>query len=265
VFSLLPIFILVALGWSLRVEVPQHEPLRAHSLAQFSAVFLRCLSWPWVDSGCLWPILQAPLVWLVAEVFRRRTPPAPVERFLLGLGLLAVLHAAAVAYTRGAGLFESRPLSRYQDPLLLGVAANFFILLRFSAHSRPGRIATLLWSGTLLAGLLTLTTTNLSLHLPFKRHQDAISLTQGRAYLATNDPMVFTQEPAQATLHPNIAVVQRVLDDPQLRRVLPREFSDEKARPPWVIEYSPWLTLLSTSGLIFMAIKCSRPVKPEQG
>ena len=194
----------------------------------------------------------------MVEVLRRRTPPTPMVRFILGLGLLAALHAAAVAYTRGAGLFESRPLSRYQDPLLLGAAANLFILLRFAAPSRPGRIAALLWTGH---PARQPSRPDDPLHLPFKRHQDAISLAQVRAYLATNDPTVFTQEMPQATLHPNIAVVQRVLDDSQLHRVLPREFSDEKVRPPWLIECSPWLTLLGAVALLWVAIKFVRPIK----
>lgn len=260
-YSLLALLIIVVLGWSLRVAVPQHEPLRAHSLVQFSAVFFRCLSWPWVDSGWFWLVLQAPLGWLAVNLFRRRMRPDAMENFILGLGLLAALHAAAVAYTRGAGLLEARPLSRYQDPLLLGMVANLFVLLRFAGSSRPGRIAALLWSGTLLAGLLTLTTTNLSLHLPFKRYQDTASLAQVRAYLTTHDAAVFSQEQQRATLHPNVAVVQRVLDDPQLRQVLPREFFDANTRPPWLVEYSPWLLLLCATGLIFVVCRCARPAK----
>lgn len=260
----LPLFALllpVALGVVLRVEVPLHEPLHAHSLGQFCAVFFRCLSWPWVDSPWSWLVLQAPLAWLAVNTLRRRTSLTSGERFVLGLGLLAVLHAAAVAYTRGAGLFEARPLSRYQDPLLLGVTANLFVLLKFAVKPRPGRIAALLWTGSLLTGLLMLTTTNLSLHLPFKRYQDSASLAQVRAYLTTNDASVFTQEQPEATIHPNIAVVKQVLDDPPLRRILPREFFDEKVRPPWLIEYSPWLALLSAIGLILAASKSNRPVK----
>ncbi len=236
VLSLFALMILVALGWSLRIEVPLHEPLHAHSVGQFGSVFFRCLSWPWVDSGWIWLFLQAPLVWLVAELFRRRTIPTPVERLLLGLGLLTMLHAAAVAYSRGAGLLESRPLSRYQDPLLIGATTNLCILLVYAAANRQGRIATLLWTGLMLTGLLTLTTTNLSFHLPFKRAHDQASLAQIRTYLADHDASVFPSAQKITMLHPNTTVVQSVLDDPQLGRVLPREFSDATVRPPWLIE-----------------------------
>lgn len=256
VLPLLALLLLVALGSTLRVEVPLHEPLRAQSPAQFCAVLFRCLSWPWVDSNWLWLVLALPWLWFTTNVLRRKTPPDAMERFILGLGLLTALHAAAVAYSRAAGLPGFRPLSRYQDPLVLGVIANLLVLLRLAGQNRSGRIAAILWSGTLLAGLLTLTTTNLSLHLPFKRIRDTAGLAQIRSYLTTNDAAVFVPVLHMPPLHPNITVVQRVLDDPQLRRVLPREFFDEKVRPPWLIEYSPWLTLLSATALILAAIKC---------
>ena len=257
-FTSVVVLVLVILGRALQVEAPQHAPLHAHTLEQFRAVFFRCLSWPWVESSWLWLFLQAPLLWFTATLIRRRTPPNAIDQFALGLGLLAVLHAAAVAYSRGAGLVDARPLSRYQDPLLLGVAANLFILLKFAAQGRTARIFALFWAGIFLAGLLTLTTTNFSLHLPFKRAQNTANLSQIRSYLATHDAAVFSQDRTSSLLHPDSAVVRRVLDDSQLRQVLPAEFSDHSARPPWLIAYSPWLTPLSAFALLLIAIQCAR-------
>jgi hypothetical protein len=51
-----------------------------------------------------------------------------------------------------------------------------------------------------------------------------------------------------APLHPDPRVVQRVLDDPVLRPVLPVEFSDPAARLPVIVTRAPWLTLLATAG-----------------
>jgi hypothetical protein len=242
----------------LRVEVPFHAPLRAHTAMQFGAVFARGLAWPWVNSGWLWLFMQAPLLWFTGRLIQQRRALTIPERLALGLGLLAALHAAAVAYSRGGGLIEARPLSRYQDVLVLGVAANFFLLLQLAAANRTVRIATLGWTGLLLAGLLTLTTTNLSLHLPYKRAQDTASLAEVRAYLATGDATVFTRDPEHTGPHPDPAVVRRVLDDPYLRKILPAELSDPSARPPWVITWSPWLVLLSGSWLIVAALRCGR-------
>ena len=261
-WGLLAVLALVILGWFLRVEVPQHETLRAHSLTQFGAVFVRCLGWPWVNSSWLWLVMQAPLVWFIAHLIRRRSPLNGGERLALGLGLLAGLHAVAVACSRGAGLVEARPLSRYQDPLLLGVAANLFVLLQFVPLRLSGRIAALVWSGILLAGLIPLTATNLSVNLPFKRAQDDASLAQVRSYLSAHDATVFTRDPEFTGPHPDPAVVRRVLDDPLLRPLLPVEFSKTSSHPPGLIALGPWLALVGSVLLLGVAIGYFRPTKP---
>ena len=149
--------------------------------------------------------------------------------------------------------------------MLLSTTANLFILLKLAVNHRTGRIVALIWSGLLLSGLLTLTTFDLTTHLVIKRAQQASGLEQVRTYLTTHDAQALRPEIEVFRLYPDLAVVQRVLDDPILLEKLPREFFDTKVRPPWLIEYSPWLTLLSAGWLIFIAIKCGRPVKPEQG
>jgi hypothetical protein len=257
-FGLVATGMLIVAGFLLQAKAPQHDSLHAGNAAQFFSVFFRCLSWPWVDSAWLWVVLQAPLLWFAAALASRRVAATRTNRFAIGLGLLAVLHAAAVAYSRGAGLVDARPLSRYQDPLILGVAANLIILLEFAPIRSVGRICAFIWSGTLLAGLLTLTTANLLLHLPFKRAQSETGLTQTRSYLAHRDPAVLIPKIPALAVHPNPAVMQEVLDDPELRAVLPREFFDSSARPPWLIEYSPWLVMLSSAGLLLVAAKYRR-------
>ncbi len=257
-FGLLATGLLIGAGFLLQAKAPQHDPLHAGNAAQFFPVFFRCLSWPWVDSAGLWLVLQAPLLWLAVGFVRRRVIPTPAVRFAFGLGLLAVLHAAAVAYSRGAGLVDARPLSRYQDPLILGVAANLLVLLEFTPTRSIGRICAFIWTGTLLAGVLTLTTTNLSLHLPFKRAQSESSLSQIRSYVAHHDPAVLIPKIPALAAHPNPAVMQEVLDDPKLQAVLPREFFDSSIHPPWLVEFSPWLVIPSIVGLLLTAAKCGR-------
>lgn len=214
----------LVLGVALRVHQPAHDPLAAQTPAQFLAVFTRCLSWPWVNSPWAWLVLQAPLAVLALRALRQRTIPSALDRLAFALGMLVVLHAAAVAYTRAAGLPESRPLSRYQDPLLPGVAAQLYALLRLVAHSpRIGRPAALGWAGIVAAGLLALTTTNLSLNLPFKRAQNQVGLTAIRAYLTTRDPSALAIEPVTLAPHPDLVGLRALLDDPRLQPLLPRE------------------------------------------
>lgn len=269
------IALVLALGFALRVAAPHHDSLHARSIGQFLAVFTRCLSWPHVDSAWWWIAMQAPLATLCVLRWRARAPLSSAERFAVALAAFAMLQAAAVAYSRGAGLFESRPLSRYQDPLLLGVAAQLFAAVQLAAEcGRRVRLALLGWSALALGGLVQLTATNLSLHLPFKRAQDHASLAQVRAYLNTGDASVFSRESPFAGPHPDPAEVIRVLDDPVLRPVLPAAFRDDEA-PPWLIRRAPTLTLAALLMLVTAFAVSSRhgskrphapvPAKPGAG
>jgi hypothetical protein len=243
-------------GLLLFVEPDRQTGLHAHGVAQFYAVFARCLGWPHVDSPVLWLVMQAPLVVLIVARWRRGESLDATERLALGLVIFAVLQAAAVARNRGASLLDARPLSRYQDPLLLGAAAQWFVALRLAAnYARNGRLLAIVWAAAAAFGLLTLTTTNLSLNLPYKRAQDAASLTQIRSYLAAHDASVFTRDPLFPGPHPNPQVVERVLDDPLLRPVLPAIFFSEQPESasgakPWLIEHGALFTLMAFVALL---------------
>lgn len=110
--GLLGVLAIVVLGWILRVNAPQHASMHAHSITEFAAVLARSLASPWVNSNWVWLITQAPIFWFAGNAFLRRRPPDALKQLALGLALLAGLHAAAVAYSRGAGLPDGRPLSR---------------------------------------------------------------------------------------------------------------------------------------------------------
>lgn len=255
--ALLALGALVAAGFMLRVDAPHHAVLHARTLDEFWATFSRCLAWPCVNHGGMLLILQAPLAWLALRRWRAHTPLDTAERCAFALGLLALLHAAAIAYGRAAGLPEHRPLSRYQDPLLLGATAQLFALIRLA----PPRSLLLVWSGILGVGLMALMTTNLTLHLPYKRAQDRAALTALRHYLTTGDAAAFTASATEKILHPPDApTVQRTLDDPKLRALLPADLRTNTSQPPpWIIRHAAVLTalaaLLFTSALVSLAVR----------
>lgn len=230
---------IMAAGLALRVNAPHHASLHARSVEQFWEVFARGLSWPHVNSAWAWLGMQFPLVWLCIRRWRSpsdATLTAP-ERCACALAAFAALQAAAVAYTRGAGLPEFRPLSRYQDPLLLGATAQLYAAARLAIEAgRPGRLILIGWSSLALMGLITLTTTQLSLNLPFKRNQTREGLAQIRTYLQTSESSVFAQGASVGGPDSNATEITRVLSDPVLRPVLPREFHDDVPRP-WLIAH----------------------------
>lgn len=250
-----------ALGLVLHVAPPQHAALRAQDLERFLGVLARGLGWPHVESGWLWIVAQLPLVVLVTIRWRRRVPLDGAERAALGLVAFSWLNAAAIAYSRGGGLPELRPLSRYQDPLLLGAAGHLFAALRLMDLGRPGRLLALGWSAAMIAGLIALTTTNLTLNLPYKRAQDAAGLRQIRTYLATGDAAALAADPPQFALHPDPQAVQRALDDPVLRPRLPKTFFDAPDAPtpkPAVVAHGRALFIASLLVLLGTLIVAGR-------
>lgn len=257
-WQLVILAVVLSAGAALQVTVSAHAPLRAASAQQFCSVLLHALAWPWVDTPVLALVVQAPGLWLLGQLVRTRRFPNAGERLLLALLLWSWLHAAAIAWSRGAGLPDGRPLSRYQDPLVVGAVAQCVILLRLVAATPRARIPALLWGGCLLAGLLLLTTHVLSVNLPPKRRQDRDALAAVRAYLTTGDAAAFTATPAVASaLHPDPAVVRRVLDDPVLRPRLPREFTADQP-PPWLVRHGAWLLALAAA-VLPVAARLRRP------
>ncbi len=234
---------------------PQHSVFHAGSVTNFFAVLAHCLAWPWVNNGLCFLVMQLPLVWLALTRWRQKIALAPIERCTLALGIVGFLQAAAIAYSRGGVLPEFRPLSRYQDPLLLGFVGQLAAtIILFSSRTRFIRMAGLIWCAVAMAGLITLTETNFTLNLPFKRAQDRANLAIVRTYAATHDPVAFTSDPNFSGPHPNPRVVQHVIDDPLLRSTLPAEIlapeSQGSAQLSWPIRHSAGLT--AASGLLLL-------------
>lgn len=256
----------LAAGVALQVTVPAHAALRAADATQFLSVFLHALAWPWIDTPALALAMQAPACWLLFRLARSRRLPDGGERLLLALLLWSWLHAAAIAFSRGAGLPEGRPLSRYQDPLVVGVVAQCAILLRLVAATPRARIPGLLWGGCLLAGLLLLSTQVLSVNLPHKRRQDRAALAAVRAYLSTGDFAAFAAAPAVASaLHPDPAVVRQVLDDATLRPRLPREFIGDQS-PPWLVRHgAPVMALAAALLALTPRLRLRTRFRPQTG
>lgn len=239
-------------GIMISANAAHHAPLHAKSLSQFWTVLSRCLAWPYVQAGGIaFLAMQAPLPVLVALRWRGGAALTSSERAAVMIALHAGLSAAAVAYSRGAGLIDAVPLSRYQDALILGSAAQLFAVLGIARlHGRSGRLAAIGWITLLLAGLIAITTDNLTRHLPFKQAQDEASLIMVRSYAATGDPKVFSSMPGMQSPNPtHPAFVAVVMANPTIKPYLPAELSQPQGtplNPPWLIRHARLLALIST-------------------
>jgi hypothetical protein len=221
--ALVLIGLVVAVGIALQVHATHHDPLQPRTVAQFLSVLLHCLAWPNVNRAFWAIVMLLPLSWWMLDHFRHSRPLGPLARCALALGVFALLHAAAVAYSRGAGLMDDRPLSRYQDPLLLGISAQAFAGLALARdRGLRGRLALMGWLTALALGLVTLTETNLSLNLPYKRAHDAASVANLQDYAVTHDATLLHRTFGLAEPPENPELMRQILDEPRLRAVLPQ-------------------------------------------
>jgi hypothetical protein len=192
--------VLVALGLALRVEVPHHRALMAHSIIQFLISLGKYLAWPWIVVPPFALFNMLPLSLLAWFYLRERQARLPAEEIVLGIGLWAVLQAAATAYARGAQEF---PQWRYMDSTCFVMITNalsiVLLLRRFHAANPRTRALSLVifsvWGIACAAGLSLLSLRALSLDLPERRFYFRCQLQNMRAFMATGDIRVFDNKP----------------------------------------------------------------------
>lgn len=121
-------------GAATLVDVPGHAVLRAQDLPAFIRALEVVLSWPFAPAWGTASLLWAPWLALVGSVliFRRRVPPPWrwSDTVVAGLGAWVLLQAAAVAYSRGAGMEQLG--SRYGELVALGLVVNAYGVWRLA-------------------------------------------------------------------------------------------------------------------------------------
>lgn len=228
--------LIIAAGWMLRVEVPGHEPLKAHSLGEFIVSFWRACQWPTRSFIMFAVVAWTPWAWLVTRIWRAGRAANQRERVVAAAGAWVLLQYAAAAYARGAGgtADSGWPANRYMDTEALGLIVNAVVLVLFFTTPLP-RVAR--WAGLVFTALwVALLTHGLSDHLP-KSFNDLPTLAREmrrdelvtRAYLASNDPALLKRE--EILPYPGAdgfafrieAPVIRALMPPSVRTPLPLE------------------------------------------
>jgi hypothetical protein len=190
--------VIVVVGLALKVEVPHHNVLKAHSALQFLNSLGKFLAWPWIvippwALGNMLPL--GLLCWLY---LRNPQTRGPAEEMVLVLGLWAVLNALAGAYARGA---QQYPQWRYMDltcyvaitnALALGVLGTRHLQrLPWKQYFRSGAG---LWAAACLLGLVALDYRAFTVDIPQRVKFERMQMLTTRAYAATGDPAVLHVE-----------------------------------------------------------------------
>ncbi len=239
-----------ALGLGLRVEVPHHRQLMAHSITSFLVALGEYLAWPWIVVPAFAVFNMFPLVALAWFGLRDPRPRIPAEELVLAVGFWAALQAAATAFARGAQAF---PQWRYMDyTCFLMVANAYSIVLLVGHHIHASRLrrfwysAFVCWGVANAAGLALLNLRAWHVDIPERQLISRAQLQNTRAYLATGNIEVLDRKPkpqlplyegdplAPQPLHVGEKLV-KYINNPWVRRILPASVRDPLPVVPQVI------------------------------
>lgn len=197
----------LGLGLALRVEVPHHRVLMAHSLTEFLISLGDYLAWPWIVVPPFAVFNLFPVLLLGWFYLRERQARMPAEELILALGLWVVFQALASAYARGAQLY---PQWRYMDATCFVMVTNCLsiavLMRRHLGGTRRKKAAWLgifiLWGVACATGLALLSLRAWGFDIPERQFYSRCQLQNTRAYMATEDIRVFDGKPkAQIPLY----------------------------------------------------------------
>lgn len=193
-------FVWMGLGLALRVEVPHHRVLMAHSVTEFLISLGDYLAWPWIVVPPFAVFNLFPVLLLGWFYLRERQARMPAEELILALGLWVVFQAAASAYARGAQLY---PQWRYMDATCFVMVTNCLsiavLMRRHLGDTRRKKVAWLavfiLWGIACATGLALLSLRAWGFDIPERQFYSRCQLQNTRAYMATEDIRVFDGKP----------------------------------------------------------------------
>jgi hypothetical protein len=226
-------FGVIVVGLAMKVEVPFHQVLKAHSLTQFLVFLGKCLAWPWIVLPLFAIFNQFPLLLLAWVYWRDEQARSTAEELVLTLGLWGGLQAVAMAVARGAYVY---PQWRYMDSLCFIMVANALSLaLLATRHQnrlplrRYFRPCTGLWVLASSVGIVLLCDRAWQVDIPLRVMHQGQQLFTTRAYLATGERKYLETREKEYLIRwatpsepqDNPAATIRMLNQPHMRELLP--------------------------------------------
>ncbi len=214
--------IIALLGLATRVEVEANRVLRPDSFGELIEATLCFAGFPAREEPAMAFVVWSPaLVWGLA-LLRRKGTWSGDERFLATFALFVLLHAPAIALTRGG--FSLDPSSRYFDILSLGLVVNGLAALSMLRRGSRER-----WRWALLAswivaagwGIQDRAAESIERQLPGVAARGKEQERRLRGYLQTGDPQYLAAAPRLHIPFPDPAYLQAQLDDAFVRSILP--------------------------------------------
>jgi hypothetical protein len=204
-------------GWMLKTTVTGHEPLKAHTGAQFIQGFLEVLAWPGIASFPWSLVLFVPAIAFTIRWLRPRQPSAE-ETTLAALLLWAILQCLATTYARGGG--GTLLSSRYFDLFAVNVALGWVCLCRI-VSGRVRFAGATVWLAIATIGLVQESQQHWRDFVLPLQDRNLRQQANVRDFLRTGDSSHLLNKPSGDIPYPNgEALIQR-LASPAIRNAMP--------------------------------------------
>ncbi|GAB2772858.1 hypothetical protein GCM10027275_14750 [Rhabdobacter roseus] len=223
-FILLLVLMAALAYWTMPYNMG-HQALRAENATEFMEAVIRVMAWPFSEDNLRYGVMWLPALVALPMLLGRRLM-GKTDLLMLGCLVWTAMQGMALAYGRGHNLLHLPP--RYTDFLLLGLAANTWFVLRAPEvlGDRTGtrwglRFAALFFICALLNSYKKHTKNDHKIMR--KEHEIRLIQTENvEAYLKAGDPSVL-DKPGFQIPYPDHKRLQHMLDDPGLRKVLPKK------------------------------------------
>lgn len=216
--------ILAATGYLILPHIEANQVYRAKNLADLTHALRYILSWPgegsWLVAVALWVPSIMTIPWLLAQ---RKLQD--VDLMMAGCALWSLMQALAIAYGRGQELTEVS--SRYTELFSIGLVANAWFAIRLVEDWGIRRVVwcpVLFFTVLIAAHGLRFSDDMDDMRASYQR--SLIQLHNVQAYYRTGDPATLVQ-PLFHIPYPDNKRLRELLDQPTIRRILPREVTGE--------------------------------------
>jgi hypothetical protein len=230
----------------------------AHTPAEFSSALLKAASWPAFSGFALlfyWPLVR--FCWIKLRQPRSVTRP---EWFAMLLALWVILQILSIAYVRS----RAPTVSRYFEIFLLGLLINGLCMLSLErqraiiqaalpeAERKPPPYMPFSQVWMLVLGLVY-NSVQVKQNLDIKMALASRPFVSVRGYLQTHDFSYLADKDYPDLPYDNDRQLQRMLDEPTLRAILPPSLVPENAsRQPALLR--ALMAHLSAIAIFFIAI-----------
>jgi hypothetical protein len=201
--------------------IPYHASLKAQTIEQFISALMAVSAWP-VKLKYSAFIVQAPIVcFTISFLTSKDWRVSKSYLYLVAIGGWVFAQFLTITY----GRFSFSLSSRYLDLFAVGLVINFAVLLIFyekasSERKKLLKIALFIWLLIIFAGMFAKLPTIFN-ELKLKRFESIQQEQNVRAYLCTGSKSYLLNKPLQHVPFPDIDYLKSLLDNPQIKRILP--------------------------------------------